>query len=232
MIKIIITGSKGKMGSRVAAMIKEQPDLLLAAGVDMCESLEKVIAKGDVVIDFTIAAAAAENAAIAAKIGKPIIICTTGTNDSQNAVIAKASKTIPIVHSPNMSIGVNVMFNLIEQAAKSLGSGYSIKIEETHHIHKKDKPSGTAKTMAERAAKGCGCNADSISVQSFREGEVVGDHSITFTGPCESLTIEHHAESRDLFAQGAIAAARWIVGRRAGLYTMEDVLGLNCSLNK
>ncbi len=246
MIKIIVTGARGRMGSRIAALVKDEPDMALAAGIDIGDSFEAALAslKADAVIDFTVAEAAAGNAALAAKARVPIVIGTTGMNEAQNAAIVEASRAIPIVHSSNMSIGVNVMFSIIEKAARALGPTYSIDIEETHHMHKLDRPSGTAKSMAESAARGLGvrnpkiaaltedepwtrgARDDYISVRSFRSGEVIGDHSIRFSGPAEQLCIQHHAENRDLFAQGALAAARWIAGKPAGLYTMADVLGL------
>ncbi|MFA4874688.1 MAG: 4-hydroxy-tetrahydrodipicolinate reductase [bacterium] len=245
MLRIIVTGAKGRMGSRIAALVRESSDLSLAAGIDAGDSLDAALAAGaDAVIDFTVAAAAVANAAIAAKARVPIVIGTTGMNDAQNAAIVEASRLIPVVQSSNMSIGVNVMWSIVEKTARSLGRGYAIDIEETHHVHKLDRPSGTAKTIAEFAGRGLGSHSprivsliddepwerkagdDSISVRSFRRDEVVGDHSISFTGPAERLTIQHHAKNRDLFAAGALTAARWIVGKSPGLYTMADVLGL------
>lgn len=226
MIQIVVAGAKGRMGSRIAAMVREADDLELAGAVDAGDPFEEAIGKADAVIDFTVAAAAAEHAAIAARRGKPIVIGTTGLTAEQQGAVRKAAGRIPIVFAPNMSVGVNVMVKLVETAARALGKEFSIAIEETHHVHKLDKPSGTAKNLAEAACAAANLPAGSIEIQSFREGEVVGDHTITFSTPMETLSIAHHAATRDIFARGALAAARWIVGKSAGLYGMGDVLGL------
>lgn len=246
-MRFIVTGAQGKMGTRICSMIQEAPDLTLVAGIDLDGSLEHVLeqqqAKVDAIIDFTIAEAAADNTVIAAHAGIPIVIGTTGLNETQCAAILDASKRIPVLRSSNMSLGVNVLFDLVERAARALGLEYAIDIEETHHVHKKDRPSGTAKSLAHRALLGLGQDVKTIdleeqcawtrepgdhrvSLRSFRRGEVVGEHTITFTGKGETLTLSHHVASRDILAAGAVTAARWIVGKPAGIYGMEDVLGL------
>ncbi len=220
MIKVIVSGAKGRMGSRIISLISESTDLELAAGIDLGNSLADVIDKADVIIDFSAPNASVENAMLAAERKKAIIIGTTGLSEEQEAAIKKSSSSTAILHAPNMSIGVNVMFKLIKDAAAVLGDSYRIKIEETHHVHKKDKPSGTAKRMFDLIP-----NPDIVTgVDSHREGEVIGDHKIDFSGNDEVLTISHHAESRDIFARGAITAARWIAGKPVGLYDMSDVL--------
>lgn len=245
MTKIIVSGSKGRMGNRVAQLIKASKDLSLAAEIDREDSLEEVISRGDVVVDFTTARAAAANAKIAAKNKKPIVIGTTGLNEEEQSAVRESARFIPIVFAPNMSVGVNVMMKAIEVAAKALGRQFKVDIVETHHIHKTDKPSGTAKKMLDIVLKESGRRFDEdvffheddtgttkdsidtdISIRSVRRGEVVGDHVIHFTSPGEILTMEHHAVTRDIFAEGALVAARWIVGKPAGLYGMDDVLGL------
>jgi len=230
MIKVIVTGAKGRMGRKVADLVREGRDLALAAGIDAGDSLADAAAACDVIIDFTTAEASAENALIAARAGKAIVIGTTGLNKAGEEALREASKKIPIVYAPNMSIGVNVMFSLVETAARVLGPEFSVHIEETHHVHKKDSPSGTAKMIAEIAKRERG--AEGIDVQSIRRGEVVGDHEIRFSSSDETLTISHSALDRSIFAHGAIVAARWIVGRPAGLYNMMDVLGLNTEAEK
>jgi len=245
MTNIIITGSKGRMGGRIAKLARTMKDLSIAAEIDFGDSLEQAAPKGDVIIDFTVAAAAPQNAGIAARFKKPIVIGTTGLKEEELAKIREASKIIPIVMAPNMSVGVNVMWKLIEIAAATLGRKYSVDIVETHHIHKLDKPSGTAKKILDIVLEKSGrsLNRDvffyeeetslppandnlEVSVRSIRRGEVVGDHVVHFTSPDETLSITHSAANRDVFAEGAITAAKWIVGKPAGLYGMDDVLGL------
>jgi len=225
MIRVIVTGAKGRMGRKVAELVRKEGDLALAAEIDAGDVLASAARSCDVIVDFTTAAAAAENALIAARAGKAIVIGTTGLGENERDAVISASKKVPIVYAPNMSIGVNVMLRLAETAAKTLGAEFTIDIEETHHIHKKDRPSGTAMTMTEAAARGRGCDPAEIAVQSFRRGEVIGDHRISFRSPDEELSISHSALDRSIFAHGAIVAARWIVGKPAGLYDMADVLG-------
>ncbi|MBT3181892.1 MAG: 4-hydroxy-tetrahydrodipicolinate reductase [Deltaproteobacteria bacterium] len=223
MIKIIVTGAKGRMGSHIISLISESSDLELAAGIDIGDSLADVIDGADVIIDFSTPDASVLYAELSATHKKAIVIGTTGLDDVQETQIKKAASSTAVLHAPNMSIGVNVMFKLIKEAAAALDDSYTIRIEETHHIHKKDKPSGTAKRMCDMVP-----NSNRITeVNSHREGEVVGDHEITFSGHDEILRISHHAESRKIFARGAITAARWIAGKPAGFYNMNDVLSKN-----
>lgn len=179
----------------------------------------------DVIVDFTGAEASITNLKMAASAGKPCVIGATGHDSTQRAEIVAMSKIIPIVHSPNMSVGVNTMWWLIGEAVKMLGKKYQVDIVETHHVHKKDKPSGTAKKMFEIVTSGGGYELNkNVFVTSIREGEVVGDHTIIFTNPNERLEITHHAFSRAAFANGALRAAEWIVDKKPGLYDMADVL--------
>ncbi|MBN1282913.1 MAG: 4-hydroxy-tetrahydrodipicolinate reductase [Proteobacteria bacterium] len=224
MIRIVVTGAKGRMGRKVAELVRAASDLSLAAEIDAGDSLAAAARACDVIVDFTTAAASAENAAIAASAARPIVIGTTGLGDAERAAIKGASSRVPVVCAPNMSIGVNVMFALVATAARALGGSYSVDIEETHHVHKLDSPSGTAKRIAEIAARERG--PEEIEVRSVRRGEVVGDHEIRFVSPDERLSIAHSAGDRSIFARGAVAAARWIVGKPPGLYDMGDVLGL------
>lgn len=245
MIKLIISGSKGRMGSRIAALAAKTDDLKVVAGTDAGGSMADVIDEADAVIDFSTPEASANHARIAAEHKKPIVIGTTGLSEDKERELEKASRSVPIVYAPNMGIGVNAMFRLIEEASAILGRAYSIDIIETHHATKKDRPSGTAKRMAESVARTIHPRPDialyndtstarspgdhDIRVTSIRHGDVVGDHEIIFTGNDEVLKISHHASNRDLFARGALAAARWIVGKPPGLYGMGDVLGITSS---
>ena len=213
MLKVVVIGAKGKMGRRIVELVESAPDMSLVAGVDVDDSLDDALGGSDVAIDFTIARAAAESSKIAARHGVPIVIGTTGLGRDEENALRSASASLPIVYAPNMSIGVNVMFEIIRLAARALGPGFTAAIEETHHVHKLDRPSGTAKGMAEIVERETG--GRSAEVESIRRGEVVGDHTIRFTGASEDLAISHHAKDRGIFAQGAIAAARWIVGKPA-----------------
>lgn len=222
MINIVVAGASGRMGNLICELVDEAPNLNLAGRADIDKPLDNTIHKADVVIDFTEAGAAAKHAELASQNNKPIVIGTTGLNDEQRAKVKTASLRVPVIHAPNMSLGVNVLFHLIRSAAKALDQDFRIDIEETHHTKKLDRPSGTAKRMEEIVAAE-GHHAD---VKSFREGDVVGDHSVRFDSPEEILEIKHSAKTRKLFARGAVVAARWIVGKPAGLYDMSDVLGL------
>jgi 4-hydroxy-tetrahydrodipicolinate reductase len=226
MIKIIVTGASGRMGTRIIALAAADKELKVVGKVDISDSLEKIISEGDVVIDFTLAEATIPNLKIAQKFKKAVVIGTTGHSAEQKKEIEKISKEIPVVFAPNMSVGVNVMWKVLAEAAKILGSAYDVKVSETHHIHKKDKPSGTALQIVHVLADALKIKENQIPVESLREGEVVGDHTTFFSGPGEVLEITHKASSRDPFALGAIRAAKWVAKKKPGLYTMTDVLGL------
>ncbi|MFH1830715.1 MAG: 4-hydroxy-tetrahydrodipicolinate reductase [Pseudomonadota bacterium] len=239
MIGIVLTGAKGRMGRLIAKLASQAPDLKITAEVDIGNSLEEVVEAADVVIDFSTASATGEHAKICAHYKKPIVIGTTGLTQSQAEQVRTASKHTPVVFAPNMSIGVNLMWKLAQTASRVLGNDFHIDIQETHHVHKLDRPSGTAKKLLDVISK----NSDVVFLEddsvwtrkqddprttcrSVRCGEVVGDHSIDFSNSTEKLSITHHAKTRDAFAQGALSAARWIKGKPAGLYGMDDVLGL------
>ena len=241
MINIVIAGYKGRMGGLIAKLVEESSDLNLAGGADIDVPLADVIDKADVIIDFTQATAAAANAELAAEMGKPIVIGTTGLNDEQRARVKKASERIPVLHAPNMSLGVNVLFDMIRTAAGTLGDDFRIEISETHHTNKLDRPSGTAVKMLDVAVEVRGADPKNdvamhndampqgthpIEVSSFRKDDIIGEHTIRFTSPEEILEINHSATSRKLFARGAVTAARWLAGKEPGLYDMSDVLGL------
>jgi 4-hydroxy-tetrahydrodipicolinate reductase len=198
----------------------------------------------DVVIDFTAATAVAAHAVIAGETGTAYVVGTTGLGPDQEQVLLAAARTAPVVWAPNMSIGVNLLFSLVEQVAARLDpSAFDIEIVEMHHRHKVDSPSGTALGLGRAAARGRGVALDEvwqktrdgivgprpkgeIGFATLRGGDVVGDHTVVFAGLGERLELTHKASSRQVFAQGAIRAARWVAGRAPGLYSMTDVLGL------
>ncbi len=158
------------------------------------------------------------------RLGKAMVIGTTGLSEADAQTIAATSKKIPIVFSPNMSVGVNLLFKLVADAAKVLGHEYHVEIVEAHHTEKKDSPSGTAKELA-KLVKGYKADAH-VPIESIREEGIVGEHTITFDSPVDTIEITHSAKTRDIFAKGALEAAKFLAGKTGGLYTMKDVLAL------
>jgi 4-hydroxy-tetrahydrodipicolinate reductase len=243
MTKIIITGSKGRMGQAVAGCAKNFRDIEIAGQIDQGDDLKSVIAKGDVVIDFSAHNVTAGIAALCAKHGKALVIGTTGHSDSEKPAITKVAAKIPVVWTSNFSTGVNTLFWLTRKAAEILGPGYDMEVVEMHHRLKKDAPSGTAKTLAEilvgvrklqldKAARYGRVGIvgqrtpEEIGIHSVRGGDVVGDHTVIFANIGERVELTHKASSRDTFANGALRAALWVVKQKPGLYDMQDVLGL------
>ncbi|MBF0620077.1 MAG: 4-hydroxy-tetrahydrodipicolinate reductase [Candidatus Omnitrophica bacterium] len=237
MIKVAIVGCQGRMGQRLCALASEHKDLQLVALVespdrpDVPESaygvkISKDIAaiKGaDVLIDFTVPDATMKNLKACLQYRVRMVVGTTGFTAEQDDVIQEASRRLGIVRSSNMAVGVNVLFGLLRKMAEAL-KGYGVSITETHHIHKLDAPSGTAKTLGEIVQ-----NASSmqhIPIESVREGEVVGYHQVTFESPVDTIKISHNAKTRDMFAEGALVAAKFVAYKDNGLYNMQEVLGL------
>jgi 4-hydroxy-tetrahydrodipicolinate reductase len=238
MIKLAISGCQGRMGQRIIALalndktfkisaLLESKDFLGVSSLS-CKipvSFEDTALKGSqVLIEFTTPEATIGHLKSCQKYGVNMVIGTTGLSRAQAAKIKKASSKIAIVFSSNMSVGVNLVFALIRQAAQITGKDYSIVLSETHHVHKKDAPSGTAKTMAEIAQAFSKTKINEI--ESIREGEVIGDHTITFESPVDLISIRHHAKTRDIFVQGALVAAKFLSKKKKGLFNMQDVLGL------
>lgn len=273
MIKVAVCGACGRMGRLLVKLISEQPDMKLVAAIDApktseagrdagelagvgrlgvkivgAESLAKILreSKPDVLLDFTNAEAAAQNVQIAAKHAVPVVVGTTGFTSEQQEEIKEAVEKagISAVVAPNMSVGVNVFFKLVELAAKLLGGGYDVEIVEAHHAHKIDSPSGTALRAAEIVAKELGLGRESIKcgrpagrrprgereiyIHSLRAGDIIGEHTVTFTAPGERVEIVHRAHSRETFAAGALKAIRHVIkkGKPGIVQDMRDVLGL------
>ena len=216
MIKILLKGASGKMGQRIIACAK----------ADVSFQVVNTIENADVMIDFSHPDATLPNLETAALAKKRAVIGTTGHTAEQKKEIARYAQRLPFILSPNMSVGVNVMWEILGRAARLLESGFDPSIKETHHIHKKDRPSGTALRVAHVIAEGMKTTPDRISIESIREGEAVGTHTTLFSGPGETLEVTHTALSRDTFALGALRAARWVIGKPNGLYSMGDVLGM------
>jgi 4-hydroxy-tetrahydrodipicolinate reductase len=212
------------MGRAIAAAAESDEQVTISAMIDQGGSIEQGIRSCDVAIDFSAADATEAICRVAVDHRRPLVIGTTGHSASQRDYIQTTAISLPVVFASNFSVGVNTLFWLAGRTARLLGQKFAAEIIETHHKHKKDAPSGTAKTLAEiiTAEKG----GAKIPVKSIREGEVVGDHSVIFSGPGECLELIHRAESRENFARGAIDAAKWVLDKPPGLYTMQDVLGL------
>jgi 4-hydroxy-tetrahydrodipicolinate reductase len=243
MTKIIITGSKGRMGKALLACAAANPELQVAAQIDAGDDLGAVIERGDVVIDFSSHNATPGVAALCAAHRKAMVIGTTGHSEAGKAQITGLQSQIPIVLASNFSTGVNTLFWLTRKAAEILGPGFDLEIVEMHHRLKKDAPSGTAATLAEilgdvrklqlKQALRHGREgivgertSSEIGMHSVRGGDVVGDHTVIFATNGERVELTHKASSRDTFANGALRAAQWVVNQKPGLYDMQDVLGL------
>jgi 4-hydroxy-tetrahydrodipicolinate reductase len=222
-VKVLLIGAAGRMGKTVLDLAKADPEIDILAQCDLGDSIEPAIKNCDVAIDFSHANAIDEICQAALHQDKSLVIGTTGHSHEQRQLIEKAARSLPMVFASNFSVGVNVLFWLTRRAAELLGSDFNPEIVETHHKMKKDAPSGTAKTLGDilKAVQ----NGD-VPIQSIREGEVVGEHTVIFSGPGERLELMHRAASREIFARGALRAAKWITGKPPGLYSMQDVLGL------
>ena len=243
MTKIAINGSKGKMGRELIEAINVSSKAEFGEGFDIGDSLQDSVSNFEVLIDFSRPEASLDALSICQVSGKAMVIGTTGFIDSELKLIDEASKEIPIVFAPNMSVGVNLTLKILETSAKVIGPDSSIEIIEAHHRYKVDSPSGTALKMGEVVANALGRNLsdcaiygregieeprdiNTIGFSSIRGGDVVGEHTVAFFMEGERVEITHKASSRMIYANGAVRAANWIVDRPAGLYSMQDVLEL------
>lgn len=240
--KVVIYGSKGRMGKALIDGIEQSSSLELAGTIDAGDPLD-VIASADAVIDFSYAEATERALDKCLELGKIIIIGTTGHNNELRNRISEAAKSIPVIFSPNYSVGVNTLFWLTRKAAEILGPGFDAEVIEVHHRLKKDAPSGTARRLAEilTEVKELDYNKDArhgrfgmpgersqneVGVHAVRGGDVVGDHTVLLAAPGDRIELIHRASSRETFARGALRAALWAQDRKPGLYDMQDVLGL------
>ncbi len=265
-VKAIVAGAAGRMGKTIVQLISQHPEIEVVAafeapdspyvgkdlgeligvqktGIVIEDSLEKVIEKGEVIIDFTFHKASLQHAKINANFGKAMVIGTTGFSKEELAEIHHLAKNhFPLVQDYNMSMGVNLLTKLVEITAKTLSEGFDIEIIEAHHRMKKDAPSGTAIKLAHAVAQALGRSEENfrfcregiigerppleIGIQAVRGGDIVGEHTVLFAGMGERIELVHRASSRETFARGAIRAALWVVGKAPGVYNMLDVLGL------
>jgi 4-hydroxy-tetrahydrodipicolinate reductase len=264
-VRIGIAGCSGRMGQMLVREVLGTEGAVLAGGSERPDSVvvgkdlglvasvaavgavihgdpAALFAASDVVIDFTTPAASVAHAGLAAQAGRALVIGTTGLSDADRAALAAAARKAPIVFAPNMSLGVNLLLALVEQAAARL-PGFDVEVLELHHKHKVDAPSGTALALGEAAARGRNAKLPEVAVRSrdghtgarapgaigfaaLRGGNAVGDHTVMFLGEAERIELTHRAESRRIYAQGAVRAALWLKDRKPGLYGMRDVLGL------
>lgn len=252
MVRVVITGINGRMGTMVTDIVLSQPDMELVAGFDLsggkqvgpvkvssARDIDRVLrdTKPDVLIDFTVASAAVQNVKAAAASGVNVVVGTTGFDEAQKKQMADAIEAgrIAAIISPNFSVGVQVFLKLLAEAAKGL-DGCDIEIIEAHHNKKKDAPSGTALKAAEVISRALGekpklvfgregvsPRGKEIGIHSVRGGDIVGDHTVLFACEGERIEVKHQAHSRSAFASGAVKAARWIVRQKPGFYSMEDM---------
>ena len=242
-LRIAVAGSTGRMGQMLIEAVGAAPDCTLAGVFDIGADLRASLAQAQVLIDFTRPEGTLAHLAACRELGVKAVIGTTGFDEAQKATVKAHARDIAIVMAPNMSVGVNVVFKLLEMAARSLNDGYDVEIVETHHRHKVDAPSGTALKMGEVVAGALGRDLQdcavyaregvtgerrpgSIGFASLRGGDVVGDHSVLFCGTGERIEISHKSSSRSNYAQGSLRAARFLADKPNGLYGMEHVLGL------
>ncbi|MCG3150003.1 MAG: 4-hydroxy-tetrahydrodipicolinate reductase [Verrucomicrobiae bacterium] len=218
-VKVIISGAKGRMGQTLLACAKNDPGLQIVAGIDLGDDLSQTIGQCDVVVEFALHEATLATAKLCAANKKAFVIGTTGHTDSEQKQIREIVQGIPCVWTGNYSTGVNTLYWITRKVAEITGKDWNIEISETHHTAKKDAPSGTAKNLRDAIGR-------DVPIHSLRIGDVVGDHTVTFGIPGERLELTHRASSREIFARGALHAAKWAARQPADLYSMQDVLGL------
>ena len=264
-VHIAIQGAAGRMGRRIAALAAVDPELDLTGAVEQAEhpaigkslrelgiaplecavtdNIDAAAAGCDVLVSFATPEAGICAAEAAAKCGCALVVGTTGFTPEQQETFNRHAEGIPCIHAPNMSVGVNLMFKVVQDIARVLSSGYDVEIIEAHHRLKKDAPSGTAMKLAQLLAQSLNRELDKVGVyerrgmigerspeeigiQTIRAGDIVGEHTVIFGGVGERLEIIHRAHNRDNFARGAVRAANWVVAQPPGFYDMQDVLGL------
>jgi 4-hydroxy-tetrahydrodipicolinate reductase len=241
--KVIIVGSKGRMGEALLRLGRQDARLDIIAGIDKGDDVLEAIGRCDVLIEFAHHSLTPSLAEAAAERGKALVIGTTGHAPQARQAIQAAAKRVPVVFAPNFSVGVNLLFHLTRIAAEILGENFDQEIVEMHHRHKLDAPSGTARRLGEILAAAAGGTYENllvhgrkgdvgarpkkiIGMHALRGGDVVGDHTVHFAADGERIELTHRASSRDTFASGALRAAQWVVTQKPGLYSMQDVLGL------
>ena len=251
MTKIILNGCNGRMGQVISAMAAEDPELEIAAGIDMFDEgknpypvfteIDKCDVTADVVIDFSSPKAFDALMDYCVQKELPVVVCTTGLSDDQLSRLEETSRQVAVLKSANMSLGINLLIKLLKEAAAVLApAGFDVEIVEKHHNRKKDAPSGTAIALADSINEALGGEHDyiydrsqryeersprEIGISAVRGGTIVGDHEVIFAGTDEVIEFKHTAYSRAIFAKGALQAARFLAGKAPGYYGMDDVIG-------
>jgi 4-hydroxy-tetrahydrodipicolinate reductase len=242
-LNLLITGCRGRMGQAVAAAVAADSDVVATAQIDAGDPLAPALDACDAVIDFSYHGFTGELAAACAAAGKRLVIGTTGHTADELAAIRALAPRLPIVFAPNYSVGVNTLFWLTRRAAEILGPDFDLEVVEMHHNKKIDAPSGTAKRLGEILCEVAALSYENdvrhgrhgivgartkreVGMHAVRGGDVVGDHTVIFAATGERVELTHKASNRMTFAQGAVRAAKWLTGQPAGLYDMQDVLGL------
>jgi 4-hydroxy-tetrahydrodipicolinate reductase len=253
-IRLAVVGALGRMGCRVMALAQERPRLVVvsalerpgvasslpqAAGVRVTEDALQAVSAADVVVDFSAPAATGELAPLCAERGVSYLVASTGLGELERAALEAAARHTAVLQAANLSLGVNVLLELVETAAKKLGGAFEVEVSEIHHRYKRDAPSGTALALGKAVERGRGdlrsvvarhgvgeprAN-DELGFASLRGGDVAGEHTVFFFGDGERLELTHRATTADIFARGALVAAEWLAGKPAGLYVMRDVFG-------
>ena len=252
-INLAVTGCMGRMGQQIIKSIKHNKNFKLVAltenrkinkkinGVQVNQNSEKELKKANLIIDFTSPECTFQILKIAAKLKKKVVIGTTGFTKKEENLIKKYSKKIPILKAGNMSLGINLLMYITEIASKSLGKKFLSKIYEVHHKYKKDYPSGTALMLGKGIAKGKNKNlysligkkylnkkkfpyGNKINFNSIRKGQIIGEHEVKFSSGKEIITLNHEAFDRALYSEGALSAAKWLINKRPGLYSMRDLM--------
>lgn len=266
MVNVSVMGVTGRMGRSILNLLNQDSEIDIVGateapghgalgvdagtvagigdiGVSIVEDIAQASERADVIVDFTAPGPTLKSAGYAAANGKSIVIGTTGFTDEEKKRLEGLCSQIPCVIAPNMSIGVNVVFEMTKKLAQVLGDDYDVEIIEAHHKHKMDSPSGTALRLGEAAAEGLKRNfsevsrferygnigerpSDEIGMQTIRGGDIVGEHTVMFCGQGERVELTHRAWNRDNFAKGVLRATKWLNGKAPGIYTMKDVLGL------
>ena len=255
-INLAITGCMGRMGQQIIKSAKSNNSFKIVAltenriinkkiaGIKPGLNTDKEFKKSNLIIDFTVPKCTLEVLKIAAKLKKRIVIGTTGFSKKDENLIRKYSKKIPILRAGNMSLGINLLMYLTEIASKSLGNNFLSKVFEIHHKHKKDHPSGTALMLGKGIAVGKNIDlsknigtkyfnkksfpySKKINFNSLRKGKVIGEHEVKFSSGKEIITLNHEAFDRALYSEGALSAAKWLINKKPGLYSMKNVLNLN-----
>lgn len=243
MTKVLIIGAKGRMGQALVRLAQPDAGYELVKGIDVGDDITPYLPETDAIIEFSHHSGTVALARQAVIHNKALVIGTTGHSEADKAAIAELARTIPIVFAPNYSVGVNLLFFLTRKAAQILGTDFDQEVVEMHHRLKLDAPSGTARRLGEilaevqnapyeelirngRVGEPGKRTKTEIGMHALRGGDVVGDHTVHFAGIGERMELTHRASSRDTFASGALRAAAWAVKQPAGLYDMQDVLGL------